>query len=58
MTAGAVAPAGAAPEAMAGLRDAAISPLRLSGLTNIAEALRENLYHAGDLLTTRGIVNR
>jgi hypothetical protein len=48
---------GAAPEVMAGLRNAAISLLRLSGLTNIAEALRENLYHARDLLTKLGIVN-
>jgi hypothetical protein len=41
----------AAPEAMAGLRNAAISLLRLLGVTNIAEALRENLYRACDLLT-------
>lgn len=47
----------AAPEAMAGLRNAAISLLRLSGLTNIAEALRENLYHVRDLLTKLGIMN-
>jgi hypothetical protein len=47
----------AAPEAMAGLRNAAISLLRLSGLTNIAEALRENHYHVRDLLTNLGIVN-
>jgi hypothetical protein len=45
------------PEAMAGLRNAAISLLRLSGLTNVAEALRENLYHARDLLTKLGIMN-
>jgi hypothetical protein len=48
---------GAAPEAMAGLRNAAISVLRLAGATNIAEALRENLYHARELLTKLGIVN-
>ena len=49
--------AGAAPEAMAGLLNAAISVLRLSGVTNIAGALRENLYHARELLTKLGIVN-
>jgi hypothetical protein len=47
----------AGPEAMAGPRNAAISLLRLSGLTNIAEALRENLYHARDLLSKLGIMN-
>jgi hypothetical protein len=48
---------GAAPEVMAGLRNAAISLLRLSGADNIAEALRENLYHVPVLLTILGIVN-
>jgi hypothetical protein len=47
----------AAPEVMAGLRNAAISLLRLSGADNIAEALRENLYQVPSLLTTLGIVN-
>jgi predicted transposase YbfD/YdcC len=47
----------AAPEAMAGLRNAAISLLRLSGVSNIAEALRENLYHVRELLTNLGILN-
>jgi hypothetical protein len=47
----------AAPEVMAALRNAAISLLRLSGLTNIAAALRENLYHVRELLTKMGIVN-
>ena len=46
-----------APEVMAGLRNAAISLLRLSGATNIAEALRENLYHVRSLLTNLGILN-
>lgn len=46
-----------APEVMAGLRNAAISLLRLSGVGNIAEALRNNLYHVRDLLTKLGIVN-
>lgn len=47
----------AAPEVMAGLRNAAISFLRLSGLGNIAAALRHNLYHVRELLTNLGIVN-
>jgi hypothetical protein len=47
----------AAPEGMAGLRNAAISLLRLSGAVNIAEALRENLYHVRDLLANLGILN-
>lgn len=46
-----------APEAMAGLRNAAISLLRLSGVSNIAEALRQNLYRVGELLTNLGILN-
>lgn len=46
-----------APEVMAGLRNAAISLLRLRGVSNIAEALRENLYHVRSLLTTLGILN-
>jgi hypothetical protein len=47
----------AAPEVMAGLRNAAISLLRLCGATNIAEALRENLYHVRALLTRLGILD-
>ena len=46
-----------APQVMAGLRNAAIGLLRLSGVTNIAEALRENLYHVGEILTKLGILN-
>ena len=42
---------------MAGLRNVAISLLRLLGATNIAAALRENIYHVHDLLTKLGIVN-
>jgi hypothetical protein len=42
---------------VAGLRNAAISLLRLSGVVNIAEALREHLYHIRDLLTKMRIVN-
>jgi hypothetical protein len=46
-----------AAEVMAGLRNAAISLLRLAGVTNIVEALRENLYHVRSLLSTLGILN-
>jgi hypothetical protein len=48
---------GAAPEVMAGLRNAAISLLRLSGVSNIAAALRDNLYRVGKVLTNLGILN-
>lgn len=48
---------GAAPEVMAGLRNAALSLLRLLGVLNIAEGLRENLYHVGKLLASLGILN-
>ena len=47
----------AAPEVMAGLRNVAISFLRLSGASNIAEALRENVYRVPRLLTALGILN-
>jgi hypothetical protein len=47
----------AAPEVMAGLGNAAISPLQLSGASNIAEALRENFYHVRSLLAKLGILN-
>ena len=46
-----------ASEAMASLGNAAISLLRLSGVNNIAEALRENLYRVGELLASLGILN-
>jgi len=48
---------GAAPEVRAGLRNAAISLLRLSGAINIAAAVRQNLYHVGEILTNLGILN-
>ena len=48
---------GSAPQALAGLRNAAISLLRLLGETNIAAALRENLYHVRRLLTKLGVLN-
>lgn len=46
-----------ASEGRAGLRNAALRQLRLLGVTNVAEALRENLYHARDLLTKLGVLN-
>jgi len=47
----------AASEVRAGLRNAAISFLRLSRVANIAEALRENLYHVRSLLANVGMLN-
>jgi hypothetical protein len=46
-----------APEGMAGLRNAAISLLRLAGAGNIAAALRENAYHVREVLARIGILN-
>jgi hypothetical protein len=48
---------GAAPQVMAALRNAAISLLRLAGVSNIAEALRANPYRVPDVLAGLGIVN-
>jgi hypothetical protein len=48
---------GSAPQALAGVRNAANSLLRLSGVTNVAAALRENLYHVRVFLTNLGILN-
>ncbi len=48
---------GSAPQVLAGMRNGAISLLRLLGKTNIAAALRENLYHVRDLLTKLGVLN-
>jgi hypothetical protein len=42
---------------MAALRNAAVSLLRLSGATNIAEALRANPYRVPVVLAELGIVN-
>ena len=47
----------AAPQVMAALRNAAVSLLRLLGVTNIAEALRANPYRVPDVLAEMGIVN-
>jgi hypothetical protein len=41
---------GSAPQVLAALRNAAISHLRLSGVTNIAAALRRNAARVRDLL--------
>jgi hypothetical protein len=46
-----------APRGMAGLRNAAISLLRLAGAGNIAEALGENAYHVRDVLAPMGAFN-
>ncbi len=48
---------GSAPQALAGLRNAALTLLRLGGVSNIAAALRENLYHVRALLARMGVVN-
>ena len=48
---------GSAPEVMAALRNAAITLLRLSGVANVAAALRENAYRVKDLLSTLGVLN-
>jgi hypothetical protein len=48
---------GAAPQVMAGLRNAAISLLRLAGVTNIAAGLRANVYRVRALLAELGILN-
>lgn len=43
---------GAAPQILAGLRNAAITLLRALGIDNIAQALRENAWHSHRLFTT------
>jgi hypothetical protein len=48
---------GNAPQVMAGLRNAAIEFLRLEEASNIAAALRENLYHIPELLSKLGALN-
>jgi hypothetical protein len=44
------------PQVMAALRNATIGFLRLTGATNIAEAIRRNANRVGDLFTKLGIV--
>ena len=48
---------GSAPAVMAALRNAAITLLRLAGVSNVAAALRENAYRVKDLLSSLGILN-
>jgi hypothetical protein len=48
---------GSAPQVMAGLRNAALTLLRGLGITNIAEAIRENAYRVADLLPRLGVMN-
>lgn len=45
------------PQVMAALRNAAVSLLRLLGITNVAEALRANPYRVPAVLAELGIVN-
>jgi hypothetical protein len=47
---------GHAPEIFAALRNAAISVLRLQGVTNIAAALRRYVHHTADLFKLVGIL--
>jgi hypothetical protein len=44
------------PQILAGLRNAAITLLRCTGVTNIAEGLRTFAYRVEDLLSTLGII--
>jgi hypothetical protein len=48
---------GSAPEVMAALRNAAVTVLRLAGVTNVAAALRQNAYRVKELLASLGILN-
>ena len=48
---------GSGPEIMAALRNAAISFLRTTGATNIAEAVRRNVSQVRTLFTKLGILN-
>jgi hypothetical protein len=48
---------GSAPQILAALRNAGISLLRTLGVTNVAEALRENACKVDDTLTKLGIPN-
>ena len=49
---------GSGPQVMAAVRNAAIGFLRLSGATNIAEALRRNASRVDDLFTKLGILKQ
>jgi predicted transposase YbfD/YdcC len=49
---------GSGPQAMAAVRNATIGFLRLTGATNIAEALRRNASRVGELFTKLGILKQ
>lgn len=49
---------GSGPEVMAAVRNATIGFLRLTGASNIAEALRRNASRIGDLFTKLGILKQ
>jgi hypothetical protein len=49
---------GAAPQVMAGFRNAAIGFLRCRGIVNVAEALRRNAAQVRPLLLSLGIVKQ
>ena len=49
---------GSGPQVMAALRNATVGFLRLTGATNIAEALRRNGSRVGDLLAKLGILKQ
>lgn len=49
---------GSAPQCLAALRNAAITFLRASGVTNIAAALRNNVYQLPAILAKLGIVKQ
>lgn len=49
---------GTAPQALAALRNAAISLLRAGGATNIAAALRRNACRIGDMFAMLGIMKQ
>ena len=49
---------GSGPQVMAAVRNATIGFLRLTGATNIAEALRRNASRVGDLFTKLGILKQ
>ena len=49
---------GSGPQVMAAVRNATIGFLRLTGATNIAEAIRRNAYRVSELFTKLGIVKQ
>ena len=49
---------GSGPEVMAAVRNATIGFLRLTGASNIAEAVRRNASRIGDLFTKLGILKQ